>query len=306
MSNVAIIDIGTNTFHLMVVDLSDSKRILHKEKVAVRLGQDGISENKISGDASDRAIKTLLDFKKTTIALGVIKTYATATSAVRNAENGHIFVELVKKETGIDIRVISGTDEATYIYEGVKQALAIGQEPALVMDIGGGSVEFILCNQSEIYWLHSFEIGAQRLLDKFHHHDPMAEDDIKALKIFLKDALLPLKEQLNKLKPLKLIGSSGTFDTLVDIVFAGTEKEKLDDAAFKLTTADFYKIHQELIVKNRTERLSIPGMLEMRVDMIVVASCLIEYILEINKFDSINVSTYSLKEGILEEILQKA
>jgi exopolyphosphatase/guanosine-5'-triphosphate,3'-diphosphate pyrophosphatase len=81
----------------------------------------------------------------------------------------------------------------------------------------------------------------------------------------------------------------------VDIVFATSDEEKLDQVAFELTTADFYKIHQELIVKNRADRLSIPGMLEMRVDMIVVASCLIEYILEINKFDSINVSTYSLK-----------
>ncbi|MFQ3212785.1 MAG: exopolyphosphatase/guanosine-5'-triphosphate,3'-diphosphate pyrophosphatase [Marivirga sp.] len=306
MSNVAIIDIGTNTFHLMVVDLSNNKKILHKEKIAVRLGKGGISENKISDDASDRAIRTLLDFKKTTVSLDVINTFATATSAVRNAANGNLFVERVKKETGIDIRVISGADEATYIYEGVKQALQVGREPALVMDIGGGSVEFILCNQSEIFWLQSFEIGAQRLLDKFHHHDPMTEEDVKAVKHFLRDALGPLKEQLNKLKPRKLIGSSGTFDTLVDIVFATSDEEKLDQVAFELTTADFYKIHQELIVKNRADRLSIPGMLEMRVDMIVVASCLIEYILEINKFDSINVSTYSLKEGILEEILQKA
>lgn len=306
MSNVAVIDIGTNTFHLMVVDTSNPKTTLHKEKIAVRLGQGGISENRISDDAADRAIKTLLNFKQTTDTYQVKSIYATATSAVRNATNSDAFVVRVKMETGIEIRVISGEEEATYIYEGVKQALDIGRSPSLVMDIGGGSVEFILCNQAEIFWLHSFEIGAQRLLDKFQKHDPIAQEDIASLKLFLQENLSPLKEQLNQYKPVHLVGSSGTFDTLVDIAFAEAEQEKPDYAAFSLATEDFNRIYLEFIKKNRAERLAIPGMLEMRVDMIVVASCLIEYILEINSFNNIHVSTYSLKEGILQEIIQKA
>ncbi|GAB3331614.1 hypothetical protein GCM10027429_10140 [Marivirga atlantica] len=305
MSKIAIIDIGTNTFHLMIVDLANHNKVMHKEKVAVRLGKDGISNNKITEDAQKRAINTLSLFKTTAEAHHVESIHATATSAVRNADNGQELVELVKEATGIEIAIISGAQEATYIYNGVKQALTIGKEPALVMDIGGGSVEFILCDQDNIFWLESFEIGAQRLLDKFHEHDPIQPKDIVRLKDFLDTSLKSLQEQLEKHQPKHLIGSSGTFDTLVDIAFAEQNKLKPDDPSFSLSIEEFNGIYHELIEKNRAERLEIPGMLEMRVDMIVVASCLIDYILKINDFDTIHVSTYSLKEGLLSEIMEQ-
>ena len=305
MRNVAIIDIGTNTFHLMVVDLDNDRAVLHKEKVAVRLGKGGISENKISDEAIERAIRTLKDFRTTAEKHAVEEIFATATSAARNAKNGEDFVRRAKEETGISINIIPGDQEAKYIYQGVKQALEVGKETSLVMDIGGGSVEFIICDQDQIFWLHSFEIGAQRLLDKFQKHDPISTEDIEALKTYLNEELKPLKEQLKHYQPTHLIGSSGTFDTLVDIAYAEANQEKPDDISFTLSIDDFHRIYQEFVEKNRAERLAIPGMLEMRVDMIVVASCLIEYILEINPFSYIHVSTYSLKEGILEEITQK-
>ncbi len=306
MSKIAIIDIGTNTFHLMVVDLATNNKILHKEKIAVRLGMNGISKNTLASDAQQRAIKTLKQFKQTAEELAVESIRATATSAVRNAGNGQQFVDEVKEATGIEINVISGLQEAEYIYKGIKQALSIGSETTLVMDIGGGSVEFIICDGDTIYWLESFEIGAQRLLDQFQNHDPIASDDIQKLKDYLFTSLTSLQQQLIKYKPKQLIGSSGTFDTLVDIAYAEKNIEKPDETYYELPIIDFKGIFKELIEKTRDQRLAIPGMLEMRVDMIVVASCLIDYILTMNSFQTINVSTYSLKEGILSDVIAQA
>jgi len=305
MSKIAIIDIGTNTFHLMIVDLEDDNKVLHKEKVAVRLGKNGISNNKIMPDAQERALKTLHHFKKIADSFQVTTIKATATSAVRNADNGKAFVKFIKEQSGIAIQVISGIQEAHYIYRGVKQALPISSETSLIMDIGGGSVEFIICNNEEILWLHSFEIGAQRLLDKFHKHDPIEKEDIKSLHNFLELELKPLIEQTKKYKPTKFIGASGTFDTLIDITYASQGLKKENAATYKLTRDAFNKIYLQLIKMNKAERLAIEGMSEMRVDMIVVASCLLDFIITKNNFSTIHVSTYALKEGVLSEILEK-
>lgn len=171
------------------------------------------------------------------------------------------------------------------------------------MDIGGGSVEFIICNHIEVFWMQSFEIGAQRLLDKFHKHDPILPKDIEKLDDFLRKELVELKVKMDIYQPHHLIGSSGTFDTLIDINYEEKGIEKPDDVAFSLSLEDFNRIFDEIIHKSRAERMDIPGMIEMRVDMIVVAVCLIQFLIDNNEFIDIKVSTYALKEGLLDAIL---
>lgn len=306
MNKIAVIDIGTNTFHLLIVFLEkEQRKVVYKEKIAVKLGEGGISESKITDAAQSRAINTLSHFKKVIEKHGVEKVYASATSAMRNASNGNDLIKKVLDVTGIKINLISGLQEAEFIQRGVKAAIKIDDRPTLIMDIGGGSVEFIICNQHEIFWLESFEIGAQRLLDKFHKHDPISSDDIQNLDRYLEEQLKPLNEQLVKWEPHDLIGSSGTFDTLVDMAYEKNGLQKQEEIAYLLSLEDFQILYKEIIHKNRTERLAIPGMLEMRVDMIVVAVCLIQFILRNNDFNGIQVSTYALKEGVLEAIINK-
>ena len=304
MDKIAIIDLGTNTFHLLIVEVQEGKEtILHKEKVAVKLGQGGISEGSISKEAEERAVKTMLYFNDKIKKEKVVNVFASATSAMRSAGNGEEVMQSIYKATGISIKLISGLDEARFIHRGVKKALQIGLEPALIIDIGGGSVEFIICNQIEVFWMQSFEIGAQRLLDKFHKHDPILPKDIEKLDDFLRKELAELKVKMDIYQPHHLIGSSGTFDTLTDINFQQQEVEKPDDISFLLSLDDFDRIFHEIIRKNREERMAIPGMIEMRVDMIVVAVCLIQFLIENNEFIDIKVSTYALKEGLLDAIL---
>ena len=304
MDKIAIIDLGTNTFHLLIVEVQEGKEtILHKEKVAVKLGQGGISEGSINKEAEARAVKTMLYFSDKIKKEKVVNVFASATSAMRSAGNGEEVMQSIYKATGISIKLISGLDEARFIHRGVKKALQIGLEPALIIDIGGGSVEFIICNQIEVFWMQSFEIGAQRLLDKFHKHDPILPKDIEKLDDFLRKELAELKVKMDIYQPHHLIGSSGTFDTLTDINFQQQELEKPDDISFLLPLDDFDRIFHEIIRKNREERMAIPGMIEMRVDMIVVAVCLIQFLIENNEFIDIKVSTYALKEGLLDAIL---
>lgn len=304
MDKIAIIDLGTNTFHLLIVEIDKGQeKIIHKEKIAVKLGEGGISEGTISKSAQERALKTMLYFKDKINEEKVENIFASATSAMRNAANGKEVIDRIYDATGISIQLISGMDEAKYIHMGVKKALKIGPDPALIMDIGGGSVEFIICNQTEVFWMQSFEIGAQRLLDKFHKHDPILPKDIEKLDDFLRRELAELKVKMDIYQPHHLIGSSGTFDTLIDINYQEKEIAKPDEVSFSLSLEDFDQIFNEIIHKTRDERMAIPGMIEMRVDMIVVAVCLIQFLIENNDFIDIKVSTYALKEGLLDAIL---
>ena len=301
----AVIDMGTNTFHLLLVELNgvDFKTI-YKEKIPVKLGQGGISQNQLAPDAQKRAFHTLKHFKNLIDGEQIDQVFAFATSAVRNAENGQDFVSKVKEDIGIDIHVISGEEEAQLIYEGINLSGSLNGHVNLMMDIGGGSVEFIIGTSQEVLWKRSFEIGGQRLLDAYHYHDPILPEEVEKLEAYCEEKLQPLLDAIRRYQPTGLVGASGTFDTLTDIYFESMLQCKLTGQhVFELPREDFEKIFKMLISKNREERLKIPGMIAMRVDMIVVASCLIEFILRYVPVNEIICSHYSLKEGAVSRLL---
>jgi len=305
---LALIDMGTNTFHLLISEINPTEEpvSLVKLKEPVKLGQDGISRGAIAPDAIERALKTLTTFKAEIDKHEVQEVRAVATSAVRNASNGLKLVNAIRDQIGIDVEVISGDREAELIYYGVKSALEIGSECSLIIDIGGGSVECIICDEETIHWKKSFEIGAQRLMDKFFITDPISAADAEAEMEFLEKELQPLTEAVARYKPCVLIGSSGTFDTLCDIDVRRKGLDRTCDPCTEadLTLSDFYEIYDAILKKTRSERLAIPGMMEMRVDMIVVATILIDFVLENYELNKIRVSSYALKEGLLSEQLR--
>lgn len=301
----AVIDMGTNTFHLLLVELSESGfKTIYKEKIPVKIGQGGISQNQLAPDAQKRAFHTLKHFKNLIDGEHIDQIFAFATSAVRNAENGPEFVKQVKEEIGIHINVISGDEEAQLIYEGINLSGSLNGEVHLMMDIGGGSVEFIIGTAEEVLWKKSFEIGGQRLLDAFHYHDPILPEEVDRLESYCEEKLQPLIDAIQKFKPIGLVGASGTFDTLTDIYYESMLQCKLTGQhVFELPRTEFEQIFELLKTKNREERLNIPGMIAMRVDMIVVASCLIEFILRYVPVEEIVCSFYSLKEGAVSRLL---
>ncbi|MEO7988705.1 MAG: exopolyphosphatase [Chryseolinea sp.] len=303
----AIIDMGTNTFHLLIAAADErGYHVTHRDRLVVKIGEGGINHGYITEDGIHRALLAMQSFKNVIEEQAVKKVYAFGTSALRNARNGKDVAERIKALTNIDVSIISGEKEAEFIYMGVKSALDMGREKSLIIDIGGGSVEFILGDNDNVYWKQSFEIGAQRLLEQFQKNDPITTEEIKKLDGHFSKVLTPLFDALRQYPTDILIGSSGTFDTLSDIFCIQHDIHKSpEEIETPLSLAGFYDIYAELLTKNRTERMLIPGMIEMRVDMIVVACCLIRYLLEQHTFNRVRVSTYALKEGVLASIIQE-
>ena len=303
MTKIAIIDMGTNTFHLLLAAVKpEGFRILQRDHEAVKIGVAGINEGVINPNACQRALAAMKRFRQIIDVNEISDVYAFATSAFRNASNGVVLAREIEDYTGIPVTIIPGDEEAELIFAGIRAGLDLGDEVSIVIDIGAGSVEFIIGNREQIFWKKSFEIGGQRLLEKFHKHDPILASEISMLDSYFDDVLGPLSSALAKYKPVTLVGSSGSFDTLSDIYCIRHNLPRTDDAETPLTFEGFYEIYHELISKDRAARMDIPGMIELRVDMIVVASCLIRWVLERHNFKGIRVSSYSLKEGALEKI----
>ena len=304
MNKIAIIDCGTNTFHLLIGLINEGlMEIAHNEKIMVQIGKGGISEKTIAPEAIERAWNALSKYKGIIDQHGVEHVHVFATSAFRNADNGADVAEQFERQLGFRINIIDGLQEAQLIYEGIKRALPLFEKPSLVVDIGGGSIEFIIADNTGIKWSKSYEIGAQRLVDKFHTADPIPTTSLDQLYAFLETAPPELEEQMHRNGVRELIGSSGTFDTLSAMYFAAQKQDVPNDPELPLPLAFFHDIYQQLIQGTRIDRLKIPGMLPMRVDMIVVASSVIHYLIKHFSITNIRVSTYAMKEGILYRIL---
>ena len=300
-------DLGTNTFHLLIAEagINDPKELLHLYE-PVKLGQGGINKGIIQPDAFERGIKTMEMFHQNMQRFDVGRVKAIATSALRSTSNGKDFIEQVKQKTGIEIETINGNREAAYIYNGVKTSGCLSSDNSLIIDIGGGSVEFIICNHENIGWKQSFEIGAARLMDKFHNSDPIAAGSITRLQEYLDDVLAPLFEAARDTSISKLIGSSGAFETFAEVM----ELEKgntFDLKSIKYMEFDLHNFNlltARLISSTHHERAATKGIIPLRVDMIVVASLITRYVMSKLQIDNIAMSMYSLKEGVLAELLQ--
>ena len=299
----AVIDMGTNTFLLLVARWTEGEmEILYREQQFVRLGKGGISDSRIAPEAIERGKATLAGYQKKVEGYGSVSCRAIATSALRNADNRGEVLDAFEEVQGHRPLVIDGDCEAQLIYEGVQISTPPTDDIVLVMDIGGGSVEFILGRGKEVLWKQSFEIGAQRLCDKFFHEDPIPKDSVQQLMEYADDALKPLKKAFAKFPPKRYIGSAGTFDTLWDL-HVGRQGDLPESRI--LSYEDYLKVYGPLMLLPKKERLALPGMMEKRVEMIVVASCLVTYIFMLTGQPAAHIANGALKEGALSRLLQQ-
>jgi exopolyphosphatase/guanosine-5'-triphosphate,3'-diphosphate pyrophosphatase len=300
MSNhKAVIDLGTNTFHLLIVapDEQLGFREVFRERRFIKLAEGGIEY--LSDAAVQRGLEALVDFKSELDRHQVVEVRAIGTAALRTARNGSAFIELVKDMTGIQIELIDGSEEARLIHLGVALATPLGTERGLIMDIGGGSVEFIIADVEKVYWAQSFPVGVAVLYERFHKNEPISEAEQMALRAFLKEQLRPLGNALDRYPCQDLLGASGTFDVLEDILV----EEKPFPLHSSFPTAAFSPVAQKMIQASLRERLEMAEMPSARAEMIVVALLLLEFVLSLQPFEQIFVSAYALKEGVLTEML---
>lgn len=300
----AVIDLGTNTFNLLVAAVDDHgfKEIFSKE-LPVKIGSGGINQGYITPEAFERGLRALQYFSEIISKYPVQSIVATGTSAIRNASNGHEFLQLVKEKFGFTISKISGETEAMCIFKGASMAFDFPDENILVMDIGGGSVEFILGRQNQILWKQSFEIGAARLLALYGSCNPIQTHIQDDMQQYLLKQLIPLWQYIDNLdqKPHKLIGTAGTFETLVEVLESDLKQplKALSLNAKEVTKAQLSQYFDVMVPSNETQRLSLKGLVDFRVEMIVPASILLKVVWEKLRFDSLVCSNYALKEGLL-------
>ena len=303
---VAVIDIGTNTFNLLVAHKPNRRLIplaIHKEFVF--LGRGGINNNIIQDDAILRGLKTIKKFKKIANELGANKIIAIATSAVRNAKNGNDFTRKVKSLTGIDVNIINGNQEAEYIYNGAKEATNLGNNPVLIMDVGGGSTEFIICDRYQVYWKKSIEVGAARLFEQFHKSDPILHEEIEDIEAHLERKLNQVVEKAHDFEVETLIGSSGAFTSIAKMIAHNlNEPEKLKHSTeYEFDLVEFENIREHIVHLTLEERIKIPGLIRERAPMIIVGTVLVKFILEKLNIQQFKLARYALKEGVASEFL---
>jgi exopolyphosphatase / guanosine-5'-triphosphate,3'-diphosphate pyrophosphatase len=298
----AIIDLGTNTFHLFISEVKNGTlREYFKLQVPVKIGLGGINNGIITEDAYKRGITAVSEFKKYLDQFRIDDVTAFATSAIRNAKNGDEFVTDVKNQCGIDIVTIDGDTEADYIYKGVSNSFKLPDANVLVMDIGGGSVEFIIGRQKSVLWKQSFEIGAARLIDSYHKQDPISEEEIAGLNKYLDEKLGELRAAVNEFKAEILIGAAGSFETLLDVVIKDLTviPVSLSKNAYQIRREDFDVFLEIMQTSTADQRSRLRGMTNFRVEMITVAALLMNYVITRFNIKRIIASDYSLKEGVM-------
>ena len=291
----ALIDLGTNTFNLMIADIDAAGliHVIHSEKEGVALGMGGIHEKRLTNDAIDRAVACLMRYKKQCELHGVSIIRAIGTSAIRDAQNRSDLIERVSRETGIHIEVISGLEEAQLIYKGVHQTMSFG-ESALIMDIGGGSTEFILANDTGLLAMESFNIGVSRIYQQFTFSDPMSSGDILALESYLEEAC---GNYLRQLSTTKLIGASGSFETFFELMHERPFHDK--GRAVEVDFAHFEKMLEQIISSSQAERDQNPHIIAIRKRMAPIAAIKTRWVLRQLAISHIFISPYSLKEGAM-------
>ncbi len=303
---LAIIDCGTNTFNLLIVKINGLQYTkVFNTRVAVKLGEGTINQGYIASLPFNRGIAALAQFKTHLINYNVQKTLAYATSAIRDAKNGEEFVTTAKHNFNIDINIIDGNREAELIYLGNKEASKLNSSTALIMDIGGGSTEFILANGQQIFWKQSFLLGAARLLDMFTISNPITQPEINTLNLYLTQQLQPLFKAITLFPTTQLIGSSGAFDSIIEMIHGELNGEELvkEKICYTINILDYNTVAQLVIKSTLSQRKNIKGLIPMRFDMIVISTLLINFILKSFSINSLLVSTYSLKEGALVEFI---
>lgn len=293
----AVIDLGTNTFHLLIADVAVNGQLteIYRERIFVKLAEEGIAT--IGANPFSRGISALKHYRKQLDKYGAKDLSAIGTAALRTASNGSEFVATALQEANISIQLISGDEEANLITSGVLQAIPTPKDRILIMDIGGGSTEYIIADDKEVYWQQSFPIGVSVLFNNFHHSDPITAEEILQLENHLAEVLEPMAQALQQYPAHHLVGAAGTFDVLAEALRNPTAP--VHPTSHQLSLGGFPALYGTITSSTLAERVALPDVPPERTDMIVAAMVLLRFTFQLAKIDRITVSNYAMKEGVL-------
>lgn len=307
-TNIAAVDLGTNSFHLVVARLTSGTRfhVLTREKAMVRLGSGASDMKDLAPDAIERAVSTLARYRAIAEAHGAT-VRAVATSAVREADNRDVLLARARAEAGIEIEVISGLEEARLIHLGVLQAVPIYDRRALLCDIGGGSTELMIVFGGEMEIARSLKLGAIRLTNRFFHTDRLHPGAVSACRSFVRSALAPFVREIESSDFEIAVGSSGTISAVATMVQAATaEPPPLTLNNFRFDVDDLSAVVEALAeAPTVAARRTIAGLDANRADIILAGALILEGVFHETNAKSMVVSDYALREGVLLDTAQR-
>jgi exopolyphosphatase/guanosine-5'-triphosphate,3'-diphosphate pyrophosphatase len=305
---VAAIDIGTNSVHMVVVEADGRPRfeVIEREKSMIKLGAGLFRTRRLSERAFSDGLETMRRFVKLAEGNGVDELLAVATSATREAENGGAFLHAIFRETGVMPRVVSGTEEGRLIFLAVRHALDLGQERALVFDIGGGSVEAVIGDQREVLLSESLRLGVQRLLDRHKSADPLTPKQFAELQGYIEGAASEVIERARELGFSRIIGTSGTIRTLGEAAHLMTGGNPWRSVNAQVARRkDLKDLSKKLVELPADKRGKLVGVPEARADAIHLGAVLLVQLLEMAGADEITLCDASLREGVILDYLDR-
>jgi len=305
---LAALDIGTNSFHLVVARTGVGNRfeVVAREKELVRLGSGSGGMTSLDPEAIDRGIAALGRLGQVAAAHGA-EVYAVATSAVREADNAEEFLRRARAEAGVDVQVISGPEEARLIHLGVLQAVPVFDRRLVLIDIGGGSTEVLVGERGETLAVVSLKVGALRLTDRFFGGNRLHPSAVDSCRRWLAATLAPVARQVRRHGFDVAIGSSGTIATLCAMVHARRGGEPLRTLYnFAITAGELHDVVEDLVAADTVDaRRKLPGLDAARADIILAGALIAEAVVEALGITELVYSDYALREGALLDALNR-
>ncbi len=305
MPILAVIDVGSNTVRLLVVEGQAGKqyKILEQAQETTRLGQ-GLSEGKpLLPEARERTLATLDKFCGQARRYNAEKIWALGTSALRRANNADEFIARAKGVCGLELEVVSGQDEARITLQGVETVIPSDGQRYLMIDIGGGSTEYIVSDgQGGIEDLCSIELGAVSLTERFVKHDPPQDSELRRLMLYLHKQLAPVLRKFTSVP--RFIGTAGTITTLAAIMQRMEKYEADKINGFILKKSDVSAMLEQFISQPLARRSRTAGLEPKRADIITAGTTVLLVSMEELRIEEITVSDAGFREGIVAELFR--
>lgn len=305
INRLGVIDLGTNSLRFDVYEFKGKKIFrIHREKRMVRLGDGVFETGLIPPEGLNKCLLAFIRIREILKDLKVRHIVAFGTSALRSAQNAKEFVSTIKNKTGLNIRVISGTEEGYLIARGILAHVDLPKGLNILIDIGGGSTEVVFTHQNKIIEQHSFNLGANRLQQMFLEQSPpqMKKNEVHpvlALRQHVRERLFVLSTSRNWSGVKFAVGSSGTIRSLARIL------KKIGRGSNSIERYELSALVAEMSIMTRSQLASLPGIEPKRVDLILAGAILLEELMYAFKLRKIAVTEYALRDGILVEACKK-
>ena len=305
---IAAIDIGTNSIHMIVVQIRPdlSFEVIDREKEMVRLGAGGLDGRALTPEAVHAGLQVLSKFHRLAESHRVEEVIAVATSATREAENGTEFLKAVTDQTGIRPRVISGTEEARLIHSAAVYGVSVPRDVAVVVDIGGGSVEITRGSGQAVELGRSLKLGVIRLTERFVKSDPLEPRDERKLVRHIQNESSKYLDQIARAGFDRVIGTSGTILSLGSVAAASDGRPAGGSLRNRRIPAkQIRRVRKELVSLSLEKRLRVQGLEPRRADLAVAGAVLLDEILRRLGADEITLCDMSLREGLVLDYIAR-